>query len=317
MEGDSPLLECIPNPQGLLHRLLCQCKVELVREQCLELDAQKPPLGQHSALLLDDVAEVLLQGGIHNHHSLSKERPLLGSADVEHVGKAGNVLQGAVVLGGDKAVAQSGSIDVEGKLEFLAGGGNVLQLRLGVQEAGLGGKGEVHHSRLHGVLKALVGVVAAAQVPNLGGRNLSVGGWKGQNLVAAGFYGPRLVDGDVATLRRDDSLMAPQNRVDDGEVCLSAPHQKMHCRLWSATFLPDKLCRLLAKFILAVAHRLLEVCLCKGGKNLRAAALRIVALEISHTITPLVDGMVPRRRLSSVMASRMARAAALNSPSIL
>ena len=92
---------------------------------------------------------------------------------------------------------------------FLAGGGNVLQLRLGVQEAGLGGKGEVHHSRLHGVLKALVGIVTAAQGTNLGGGNFSVGGGQCQHLVAAGLDGPRLVNGNVAALRRHHSLMAP------------------------------------------------------------------------------------------------------------
>lgn len=68
VEGDSPLLECVPNPQGLLHRLLRQPEVEVVREQGLELDAQKPSLGQHTALLLDEVAEVLLEGWVGNHH---------------------------------------------------------------------------------------------------------------------------------------------------------------------------------------------------------------------------------------------------------
>ena len=68
VEGDSPLLECVPTPQGLLHRLLRQPEVEVVREQGLELDAQKPSLGQHTALLLDEVAEVLLEGWVGNHH---------------------------------------------------------------------------------------------------------------------------------------------------------------------------------------------------------------------------------------------------------
>lgn len=83
MEGDSPLLECVPNPQGLLHRLLRQCKVEVVREQGLELDAQKPSLGQHAALLLDEVAEVLLEGWVGNHHRLPEQRPLLGAAKTD------------------------------------------------------------------------------------------------------------------------------------------------------------------------------------------------------------------------------------------
>ena len=83
VEGNTFFLEGLPNPQGLLHRLLCQPEVEVVREQGLELDAQKPSLGQHAALLLDEVAEVLLEGWVGNHHRLPEQRPLLGAAKTD------------------------------------------------------------------------------------------------------------------------------------------------------------------------------------------------------------------------------------------
>ena len=104
-EGNPLFLEGLPNQQRLLHRLFCQVKIEVVSKQGLELDSQKPSLCQHSALLLDKIAEILLQSWIGNHHCLSKQGSLLCAANVEDVCKTSNILKATIVLGRSQSVA--------------------------------------------------------------------------------------------------------------------------------------------------------------------------------------------------------------------
>ena len=67
-------------------------EVEIVLQQRLELYAQQPALGQHTAPLLDEIPEILFQSRIRNHHSFSEEGSHLGAADVEYVAAVPNVL---------------------------------------------------------------------------------------------------------------------------------------------------------------------------------------------------------------------------------
>ena len=107
------------------------------------------------------------------------------------------------------------------------------------------------------MLKAFVGVVGSAQILNLTGGNLSVLTGKGQYLVTAGFYGSCFMDGNVASCCRNNTLMAPQHGINDGEVCLGAPYQKMHRSLRCSTGFFDEFCCLGTEFVLSVAPRLL------------------------------------------------------------
>lgn len=71
--------------------LICmsgQAEVEIVGHQRLELNAQETSFGQHTATLLDEIAEVFLQAGRLNDYSLAKERSLLRTAYVEDICKA-------------------------------------------------------------------------------------------------------------------------------------------------------------------------------------------------------------------------------------
>ena len=107
------------------------------------------------------------------------------------------------------------------------------------------------------MLKAFVGVVGTAHILNLAGGNLSVLRGKGQYLVATGFYGSRFVNGNVAPRCRNNSLMASQHGINDGEIGLGAPYQKMYRCLWCSTGFFDKFCCLATEFVLSVAHGLL------------------------------------------------------------
>ena len=57
-------------------------------------------------MLLDEVAEILLQAGMGQHQRLAEESAHLGAADVEGIAEPGQVPEGHIVLPALKAVAQ-------------------------------------------------------------------------------------------------------------------------------------------------------------------------------------------------------------------
>ena len=66
------LQECLTQANSHLVCMSGQAEVEVVGHQCLELNAQETSFGQHTTALLDEIAEVLLQAGRLNDHSLAK-----------------------------------------------------------------------------------------------------------------------------------------------------------------------------------------------------------------------------------------------------
>ena len=59
-----------------------QLSVEPIRHQLFKLNAQQTSFGQHTAPLLDEVAEVLLPCRVGDDDRLSKESPHFGAADL-------------------------------------------------------------------------------------------------------------------------------------------------------------------------------------------------------------------------------------------
>lgn len=84
-----------PHPQPVGAR--AELEVEAVLEEAFKLDAEQPPLGEHAAPLLDEVAEIGLQRVVHDDDRLAEERPALGPAEVEDVAQPREVGQGEVV----------------------------------------------------------------------------------------------------------------------------------------------------------------------------------------------------------------------------
>ena len=85
-------------------------KIQAVCKQGIKLQSQQPPLGQHTAPLLDHIPEIRLQCVIPDHHRFSKQGSHLRAANVKYITKPGNVLQCHIAALGHQAVAQSCSI---------------------------------------------------------------------------------------------------------------------------------------------------------------------------------------------------------------
>ena len=64
--GNAQLCKGITDLVSQSHRILAQFKIQTVFKQRSKLDAQKSALGQHTAALIDQVAEVFLQRRIGN-----------------------------------------------------------------------------------------------------------------------------------------------------------------------------------------------------------------------------------------------------------
>ena len=96
-ELEADLLEQRAQGVGRLERGLADAQVEIVAEELVELDAQQAALGEQRPVLLDDCEEVGDEIGVGHHYGLAKQRPALGAADVEGVGKACQVGEGHIV----------------------------------------------------------------------------------------------------------------------------------------------------------------------------------------------------------------------------
>ena len=112
--GDTLFLKRCRQLPGQSHGTAAQLLIEAVLEQDLKLDAQQPPLGQHTAHALDHVPEVLLDGRVGDNHRLAKQGPYLGAADVKHIGQPGQVGESYIVFLCPQAVAAPGPVNVQG-----------------------------------------------------------------------------------------------------------------------------------------------------------------------------------------------------------
>ena len=80
-----------------LYGVICNGKIQIIRHQSIKLNTQQAALGQHTAVLLDEVTEILLQGRIGNDHSLTEESTYLCAANVEHIAQTGNIRHGHII----------------------------------------------------------------------------------------------------------------------------------------------------------------------------------------------------------------------------
>ena len=95
-------------------------EVKVVGEERFKLESEQAPLGKHSAVLLDAVAEVAHQGMGFAHNSLAEKCTHLGATDVKDVGKASNVRERNVASRAGKTVPQASTVNKEGKFVLSA-----------------------------------------------------------------------------------------------------------------------------------------------------------------------------------------------------
>ena len=257
-------------------------KVQIVGEQGVKLDAQQTALGHAAAPLLHDEAEILLQRRVHDHHGLAEQGSPLGAADIAPVAQAGDLRYGQLRAVGHDAVAQPGPVDEQRQAVFPAGVVQSRQLRLGIQGAALGGVGDIHHAGLDNVLGGLVVPVPLHIILHLLGGDLPLCRRQGDDLVAGGLDGPRLVAVDVSAVGGQHALPGPQNGGDHGGVGLGAAHQEVNVSLRRLADGADLLPGRRAVLVLAVAHGLHHIGLVEPRHHAGMSALQIVAVEIDH-----------------------------------
>ena len=272
---------------GELVRLPGQAEVQLLLQNGRELHPQQPPLGQQAAALLDEVAEVPVQGPVADDQRLPEEQPLFRPADGKGVAADGQVGQGLVSGLAHQAVAQPRPVDIQDQPLALADLPDRVQLLQGVERAVLRGLGEIDHGGLDHVLVGGVGPVGSPQGQDGRRRELPVFRRDGQDLVPGGLDGPRLVDVDVPGVGGDDALVGPQGRGDHRGVDLGPAHQKVDGQILPAPAQgPDLGAGFVAKRIFSISNGLIEIRIRQPPQHAGVCPLGVVTFQSDHKSIP-------------------------------
>ena len=260
----------------------------LAVQQGQELLTQQAALGQHAAVLLDGIAEILFQRVIGDDHGLAKQCAALGAAQVEHIAQGGVVLQGQVVGFAHQAVGHAGAVHKQVQPQLIAGGRDVGQLGLGVERAHLGGVGDVDHTGLHLMLVAGVGAVFFHRVADLPCRDLAVFIGQGQALVAGGFYCAGLVYMDMAAVGAQHTLPGLEGRIDDRQVGLGRTYKKVHGGIRGVAQGADLVRSGGAIAVLAIAGGLVKVGLLHQFQHRGGSAFAVITFKTKHKSSPFL-----------------------------
>ena len=125
-------------------------------EESQELETDEGSLGNDGAVLLLDGEEVLVGGAVGEDDSLAAEGAYLGAANVEDVAVAGEERQGDIALGRHEAVAETGTVDVEGQVVAATDVVETGELLGAVEGAELCGEGDVDQSGMDGMVAVAV-----------------------------------------------------------------------------------------------------------------------------------------------------------------
>ena len=183
-------------------------EIEVIGHQCVKLDAQQSSLGQHAAVLLDEVAEILVDGGIHDDNRLAEQRAHLGAANVEHITQSCQILHGHIVAFCFQTVTQPGTVQKQVQPQFPAGFGQCFQFRQRIKGAQLGGIGNVHQLRLYGMLGGSVGQMGMDRLRHLLCCDFAVLMGHPEHLVSRGLHGAGFMDIDMGIFTRITILLS-------------------------------------------------------------------------------------------------------------
>ena len=255
--------------------------VQIIGEQHVELQAQQTALGKQRALLLDHGHKVG-RCAVREHHGLAAQSAHLGAADVEHIGQAGNVLQGDVGALCHQAVAQPCAVHEQRHLVFLTHGVQLFQLRLSVQGAVLRRVRDIYHAGEHHVVVVGIGVEGSAPAAHIGSAHLALVGRQRDDLVAGVLDGTGLVGGNMAGGCSQHALPALQHGRNDDGVGLGAAGDKVHICIRAAAGSADLCLGAGAVGIGAVAGHLFKIGLGQLLQDRGVRTLAVVVLKIKH-----------------------------------
>lgn len=233
-ERQSPGAAEIPEHHGQTVRVGPQAEIKAVTEQLQKLDAQKPPFREPAALLLGNVAEILLQGIMAQHQGFPEQGADLRAADVKGVAEGGNCRQIQIIAFIAQAVAEARAVHIQVQPPAAADFGNLLKFPPGINGPQLRRLGNINHPGLRHMFMGLVVPMGVPRILNLPGRQLPVQGWNGGNLVAARLHRSRLMDVDMARIRAQHALMGAQGRRNHREIGLGSSNEEMNVQVRSA-----------------------------------------------------------------------------------
>ena len=208
--------------------------IQIVGHQHIKLHPQQTSLGQHGAVLFDEIPEILGQSRIADDDSFPEQGANFGAADIEYIAQTGNILQRQVIFLGGKTVAQSSAIQEQIQPQFPAGLGQSFQFGQGVQRTQLRGIGNVDQLGLDGVLETAVCPVGQHSGAYLLGRDFSVRGRQGQHLMSRCFHSSGFVGVNMSADSTQRPLMGPQRGINHCQIGLGSAYQKVHCQIFSA-----------------------------------------------------------------------------------
>ena len=230
-------------------------------------------------MLLDDVEEVARSVVTREYHGLTTEGSHLGTSNVEHVAVAGQPGEVEVAAVGHEAVAETGTVDEERHVVLLAEVVEPFYFSRRIDSAELGWEGDVDDTGYDHVLIDGVGIEARVEVLQVVGTQFPVVRWQDDDFVPTGLDGSRLVYVDMSAVDGDDTLVARQDAIDDGSICLSTAYEEVDVGIGALTCLAYFLTRRLTPLVEAIRLTLLIVALYEAAQHVRVGTVIIVALE--------------------------------------
>ena len=114
-------MKSIPDPLRHPDCMPGDRKIPSAGKEGIKLESQKASLRQHTALLLDLIAEILLKPRITDYNGFPKQSPHLGASDIKYVAEPGQLRKANFISLCRHAVAQPGSVQKQQKPPFPAG----------------------------------------------------------------------------------------------------------------------------------------------------------------------------------------------------
>ena len=237
--------------------------------------AAEPSLGDHAAVMLDHIAEILLQRRIDDNHRFAEKQAIFRAADVETIRQRGQIFERHVALRAGQRAAQPRAVHKEDQSQPVADLAKRFQLVQMIHRADFRRLADVEQPRRNHVL---------IRVQRTDGfhtfrRHLAVLRRAGQHLMPRRFHRAGLMHVDMSRRRADSRLIRAQERRNRDAVGRRAARHDMHRRARLAALFADHIRRAQAVFIQSVAAGMLHIGFHQSPHHQRMRALAIVIHE--------------------------------------
>ena len=224
--------------------------------------AAEPSLGDHAAVMLDHIAEILLQRRIDDNHRFAEKQAIFRTADVETIRQRSQIFERHVALRAGQRAAQPRAVHKEDQSQPVADLAKRFQLVQMIHRADFRRLADVEQPRRNHVL---------IRVQRTDGfhtfrRHLTVLRRAGQHV-------------DMSRRRADSRLIRAQERRNRDAVGRRAARHDMHRRARLAALFADHIRRAQAVFIQSVAAGMLHIGFHQSPHHQRMRALAVVIHE--------------------------------------